>query len=209
MRIATAGLLLCVLSLLCGCQPAQRQVAPPPSPPSSGTTRGALTLTITDSAGKPVLAVTGSGEKYQVTAAGKAVGRLKVKEGKLKIYGPDDAQIGAVKLKDGDFSLRDATDGKLAKFAPKEGGFRLKDPNGNIVLKIKPKDGGFKVSDGGETVLAKGKRSGSTLTLSAENGTTLYTITGSLQPDAAGVLLAKSLTPLQKAALMLAPALLK
>ncbi len=212
MRITMAGFLLILSCLLLGCQTGKVQSVARgngSSTTDSPATRSALALSVTDGAGKSALAINGTETKYSVSANGTAVGAIKLKEGKLKLYDTAGKQTGAVKYKDGDYSLRDASDAKIAKFAPKEGGFRLKDTAGNFLLKIKPKDDGLKVSDGSDAVLGKGTINGTTVTLKSEAGAVLYTVSGAADPIASGIMLAKSLSPLQKAALMLAPALLK
>lgn len=210
MRVTTVGILLLVASLLLGCQSSknatgQTRVAGTPSTPSAAT----VSISVTDGAGKVVLSITGSGEKFKVKSSGADAGSIKLKDGKLKLYDAAGTQTGAVKLKDGDYSLRDASDAKIAKYAPKEGGYRLKDTAGAFLLKIKPKDDGIKVEDGKDALLAKGKISGMMLTLTDDKGKTLLTVTGCVEPKAAGILLYDKLSPVQRAALMLAPALLK
>ncbi|MHB0937874.1 MAG: hypothetical protein ACYDCO_25130 [Armatimonadota bacterium] len=164
-------------------------------------------IKIEDGAGKLVMKIKQDGTDYKIRDANeKTIGQLKVADGKVTIDDPNGKKLGSVKLDGADLKLDDANGKKLFALNAKDGGYRVKDAKDTMLLKIKPKDDGFKLGDNDGKELGKVKAKGSNGKLKIMNSRdqTLYVIAGPAEARVVGVLIVKQLTPLQRAAFIVA-----
>jgi len=195
----------CVILLLLvvmGCKSSSpKPIASPPASPATAAVQIG-SFAITDSSKKPFLTVVDANGQCKVTAP-SGDGTLKYGDGKVTISDTKGQIVGIVKRDGEAYKLENATGAKVVKLSRKDGGFRLKDPAGNTLLKIKPRANGFKIDDGAGKGVAKGKIKGNVLVLESEKGERLFEISGTTA-IITGIVLAKQLSALQQAALMIA-----
>ena len=135
--------------------------------------------------------------------SGALVAKLRVKDDRVKIKGPDDTEQAKLKLKSEGAELEDAAGRRLYRIKPDAGGhWKLRDADGQTLAKFKLKADGFEVRDSAGETLAKVKSREERLAFETEAGERLSVLKGTSDARA-GMWLALERLPLaQRAALL-------